>query len=95
VGLFRWVEVIVNGTDGPRRWAEGNLFPTGYFRTAIAEREAHWPKGQGVAILFRQTPGVARCMRGSSAWILLRDWADSPLAEFFVERRRGEFVRQV
>jgi hypothetical protein len=50
--------LAVNGTRELRRWNVGNALTTKYFGTTVTERQAHWPKGQVVANLFRRSYSV-------------------------------------
>jgi hypothetical protein len=47
--------VPVNSTVALARWAVRTSFQRQYLRTAIEEREAHWPKGQVMAELLSHT----------------------------------------
>ena len=51
IGRAAWVPV--NSTAALLGGARRTFFHARYFGTAIEEREAHWPKGQVVANLFR------------------------------------------
>jgi hypothetical protein len=50
--------LAVNSTRELRRWNVSNALTTKYFGTAVTERQAHWPKGQVVANLFRRSYSV-------------------------------------
>jgi len=47
--------VPVNSTVALLGWTKRTPFHARYFGTAIAEREAHWPKGQVMAELWSHT----------------------------------------
>jgi len=53
-GLPDRLHVRANGTAGLSHWYASNPYAEQYFRTACKKREAHWPKGQVVANLFRR-----------------------------------------
>ena len=53
IGRTAWVPV--NSTAALARWARRTPFRGQYLRTAIEEREAHWPKGQVMAELLSRT----------------------------------------
>jgi hypothetical protein len=64
--------VRANGIAGLSWWYAGHSYAGQYFSTACEKREAHWPKGQVVANLFRGSVAGPSSSASSRNSILLR-----------------------